>query len=183
MRVADDSKDWPKKKRCTKCSRVRPIIEYTKARQGKYLYWHAWCKSCRYERTRAYHTLHHVELEAKKKIYKENNPINALYGCWKNVAVRRAPKDHSITKQDVYALYKKQNGLCAISGIKMTWVNGTRRPLSTSISIDRKNNKKGYTKQNIQFVCYAINSFKQDMTLQQVINMAKAIIKHNKGRA
>ena len=71
-------------------------------------------------------------------------------------------------------LFKKQEGLCALSGIKMTWATG--KTLPTSISIDRIDNEKGYIEGNVRLVCTAINAFKSTMTDAELLDMASQIV-------
>jgi hypothetical protein len=52
-------------------------------------------------------------------------------------------------------LYHKQNGRCAISGVKMTY--SQLKYQKTQISIDRINNNVGYFVGNVRLVCLWIN--------------------------
>ena len=68
-----------------------------------------------------------------------------------------------ITIQDVYNLYKQQNGLCAILNIQMTYESIERGTTTQhiinklNVSVDRIDSSKCYTKDNIQLVCAIIN--------------------------
>lgn len=59
----------------------------------------------------------------------------------------------TISAEYLIGLYYKQNGLCAISGMKMTHRYKDLR----SISIDRIDSTKGYIKGNVQLVCQWVN--------------------------
>jgi hypothetical protein len=63
-----------------------------------------------------------------------------------------------LTVDFVLALYESQNGKCALTGLEFDYardINFVRRPFAPSI--DRIDNKKGYTKDNVRFVCVAVN--------------------------
>lgn len=59
----------------------------------------------------------------------------------------------TITVEDVVALWDKQNGRCAISGMPMAHEFKNLR----SVSIDRIDSDLGYTLDNIQLVCQWVN--------------------------
>ena len=68
-----------------------------------------------------------------------------------------------------------KNGECVISKIKMTYeFDNGRNPYN--ISIDQINPNNGYTEDNIQLVCMAVNQLKSDFTKDVIINLCKEII-------
>lgn len=75
----------------------------------------------------------------------------------------------------VINLWHKQNGLCAISKIPMTFELRMGR-VPTNVSIDRINGALGYTKENIQLVCMACNQIKSDLTEDQMYIFCKNIV-------
>jgi hypothetical protein len=72
------------------------------------------------------------------------------------------------------ALWEDQKGLCAVSGLRMTWYKG--KALPTSISIDRIDSAKGYTKVNVRLVCYAVNVFRNRWSDDDMYAIATAIV-------
>jgi len=80
----------------------------------------------------------------------------------------------SVTLADLLALWEAQNGLCAITQIKMTWGRGRIQP--TSMSIDRINPTLDYSPGNIRLICHAVNCFRQGMSDDEMFTMAMAII-------
>lgn len=62
----------------------------------------------------------------------------------------------TITKEDLLTVWKAQNGKCAISGLDMTYELGEGR-IYTNVRPS-----KGYTIDNIQLVCMAVNQLKSD---------------------
>jgi hypothetical protein len=126
------------------------------------------CKSC------------HL-INSKKSLSTLDGFIKKLYKDIKNNALKR-PKEISvnITIEDIHDLYKKQNGLCALSGLKMTHTviaNRIDKHIinNYNISIDRINSDLGYTKNNIQLVCAIINIMKNDLPNDNFIELCSVI--------
>lgn len=74
-------------------------------------------------------------------------------------------------------LYKKQNGICALSGVSMTYTLGKGRT-PTNVSVDRIDPTKGYTKDNVQLVCMAVNQMKSDLNMEELLAFCSAVIAH-----
>jgi len=103
-------------------------------------------------------------------------------------AMKRCKKNKKnkfdISTDDWMTQYKKQRGMCAMSGIEMTWeysADGesdfyTAVKYPFNISPDRIDSNKGYTKDNLQFVCNRINAMKNNMSTDQFIDFCKKII-------
>lgn len=88
--------------------------------------------------------------------------------------------DSDLTKDDLVNLFKKQEGNCAISGIKMTYVTGKRTGMiPDNISVDRIDSSKGYTRDNIQLVCSIVNIMKSNLPLNKLVYYCKQIIQNN----
>ncbi len=82
-----------------------------------------------------------------------------------------------LTMDDLRSLWNKQQGLCAISKIPMTYKFDSGR-IFTNVSIDQINPHLGYTKENIQLVCMAVNQMKSDMSLEELYMFCEAILKN-----
>ena len=66
---------------------------------------------------------------------------------------------------DIKKKWDDSKGKCAVSGIKMTHHrDGSGKRIPTNVSIDRINNKKGYTKNNVRLVCWCVNKMKHTMS-------------------
>ena len=74
-------------------------------------------------------------------------------------------------------LFEDQRGLCAISGIPMTYIAGEGR-VGTNISIDRINPNIGYKEDNIQLVTRDVNIFKGQMTMDELYDLCTLILKN-----
>jgi len=69
-----------------------------------------------------------------------------------------------IEPEDVIALWEKQNGKCAISGVYLTHHLDGSGKKEYNASIDRISGDKGYTIHNVQLVCYRINIMKHTLS-------------------
>ncbi len=91
--------------------------------------------------------------------------------------------DVNINKDDIITLYHQQNGVCALTGQKMTHrcnpdaTRGNR--YLTNISVDRINSQKAYEKDNIQLVCSIINTIKWDLPHDEFIWYCYLTYKNN----
>lgn len=94
--------------------------------------------------------------------------------AWKHSAKRRGHK-WDVSNKNLEQMYDKQKGICALSGIKMEGKPKSKfRP-----SIDRKDSRKGYTVNNVQFVCSVINVMKNKLLDREFIDLCKLVVKHN----
>lgn len=89
-------------------------------------------------------------------------------------ALNRCPTDSPVTVDELMEMYGQQNGLCALSCVKMTWAQG--KITGTSMSIDKIDQSGTYTRDNVRLVCYCVNSFRGTMTDQEMLTFAKAIV-------
>jgi hypothetical protein len=87
-------------------------------------------------------------------------------------------RNHDIMDFDREFLKKKiirSNSVCSISGLPLSFKKGD----PCVVSVDRKNNSKGYVKSNIQIVAACINVARQDLTVKQFVSLCKAVAKNN----
>lgn len=83
----------------------------------------------------------------------------------------------SITKEDLKNLWDKQKGKCALSGLPMTYELRQGR-IYSNVSIDQIEHSKGYTPDNIQLVCMAVNQLKSDFDMQTIYKICEAICRN-----
>lgn len=88
---------------------------------------------------------------------------------------RRKNLEFDITLDYLMYLWNKQQGKCALSGIKMTTVLYDGR-IPTNVSLDRIDTKKGYTMDNVQLVCMAVNQMKNDLSINELYSFCKNIV-------
>lgn len=78
--------------------------------------------------------------------------------------------------------YQSQNGRCAVSGLPFKLYDDIAliRISPYLPSLDRIDSNKGYTKNNVQFVLWAINVGKSDWPLKEVLPIWQAAVKNSK---
>jgi len=81
--------------------------------------------------------------------------------------------DFLITKEEVWELYLKQNKKCALSGLDINW--GGNHHSNRTASIDRIDNNKGYTLDNIQLVHKEINMMRWKLSIEEFKNICNII--------
>jgi hypothetical protein len=98
-------------------------------------------------------------------------------------SLKKGAKDRGlsflITLQEIWDLFKKQNGKCALSGIELKF-NSERKIHDGNASLDRINSEIGYIISNVQWVDKTINMSKQQMNNEQFIKMCKEVYEHSK---
>lgn len=102
----------------------------------------------------------------------------AFFSVAKNGAKRRKIV-FKISMEDLWRQYLNQNKKCALSGIDLKFPKSSHGPRE-NISLDRIDSKKGYTKDNIQFIHKKINVMKMDSKEEDFIKMCKTIAEYNK---
>jgi len=127
------------------------------------------------EKKKEYYKKNQKRIRARANDYWQSCPehfISELLNRTKKMSRRRINgKDREtlhpfdIDKTFLVGLWDKQDGYCALSGLKMEHKYG----LLKSASVDRIDSSKGYTKDNVQLVCKFINLGKQESTNEEVI--------------
>tara|TARA_B100001093_G_C26700334_1_gene958761 strand:+ start:67 stop:876 length:810 start_codon:yes stop_codon:yes gene_type:complete len=72
---------------------------------------------------------------------------------------------------DIKELIAKQNNKCVYTGYELEWSHNN----NYKASIDRIDSSKGYTKDNIQLVCFIVNQAKSDLSDDVFIDMCQKI--------
>lgn len=181
---------------CLACGAERPLNDFhlhKKGGQGR----QPKCKECTSSWHRAYNARNDIKAAKKPRVDEYNrkcrteNPekMRTAYADWKKShpssaigrnlrrALVRKPTENAATVKNVVAIWEAQKGLCALSGVTMTWGKGAYCP--TSLSIDRIDSKKGYTKDNIRLLCYAVNAMKGVWGDEHVVEIARGIVAHH----
>ncbi len=98
--------------------------------------------------------------------------FNTLHRMKIRIAANRRKKDYpknfKVNKNYLLKIFPK-NFICPVLKIKMSWGGN----IQTSPSLDRINNKKGYTKDNVCWISYRANSIKCDASYDQIIKVGK----------
>jgi hypothetical protein len=165
---------------CVICKISKPLTEFhnrSSTKEGK----QTSCKECHYN-------------NYVKYIGIEENFINALYSGlwsrWRKIKKREdltnaEKKQHEvkITKPKFLKLWeehKKKYGLkCCMTQTDFTFQRGIRRKISNkhnhNVSVDRLDNSKGYTANNIVFVTFAFNDRKCSIMILDCVNILRHI--------
>ena len=97
--------------------------------------------------------------------------------------MRRFHDDEYMFDVDVdhcVALWGLQKGRCALSGMAMTWVQGTKRADKLqNASLDRIDSGQNYSRANTQLVCMAPNIMKSAFSREELLLFARNIALHN----
>lgn len=115
-----------------------------------------------------------AKVDGDEWLYKNINALlhKKMHQARYNAA--RRGKEFSITIEDLISLAKSQHNLCALSKVKMAHCRTNKW---ANVSIDRIDNNKGYTPDNIRLVCAAVNSMRNRMSDEELLWWAKQISK------
>jgi hypothetical protein len=92
-----------------------------------------------------------------------------------NDSQRRASLDRTcMNPKYLAALFEKQQGLCAITGVPMTHMYGAGRVL-TNASIDRINGEDGYVDGNVRLLCDIVNVMRHTLKDQDFYAWCKLV--------
>lgn len=159
-------------KLCFKCNKELNVENFYKDKSstnGLQTY----CKKCSVSNTKKWGSTFEGFL---KKLYKDIQ----------NNSERKSKKiDVCISIDDIKDIYNKQNGLCALTGIPLTYTIQNSRNTENivnkyNISVDRIDSTKDYVKDNIQLVCAIINRMKMDLSESTFIELCKKVADYEK---
>ncbi len=137
------------------------------------------CPVCSGVFLQAHHTHKYCSTSCKRKQYREHGSetterqYELISGNWERYFGRlctRSFRRELLSKHDCVDILKNQNYKCALTGIELTCLLQKGVVCKTNASIDRINAKGGYTKENVQLVCAAINKLRIDMDVNEFIN-------------
>jgi len=124
------------------------------------------CRPCRYRKRRS----------------RWYGSLPSYLGRLKTYAKKRAKKKglkFDLSKEDLERLWARQQGKCALTGITMTRPDGDPQSLrvATNVSLDRINSSKGYTRDNVQLVCWRANQLKGRLSEEELVFWSKKFVK------
>jgi len=102
----------------------------------------------------------------------------------KVTAERRGLK-FNLPKKFLWQLYQSQGGLCALSGLPITWFDPTmvgKGCTRCTVSIDRIDSSKGYSEDNVQLVHKKVNIMKNVYSQDEFIQLCKLITENNNAK-
>lgn len=159
---------------CLKCGNINKDNFYPKNK--------ALCKQCKSVVNKIdYNNLPKDKKNQKlsqQKNWAKNNLIKVRVLAAKHRALRKNI-EFDIDVDFIHSLLKKQNGLCKYSGVLLDIDNtngdNDNRININTLSIDRVDSSKGYTKDNVVLVTAIVNSMKNDLSENEFIKIIKKI--------
>lgn len=135
---------------CSTCKRIKPIRLFSNGsnyKNGK----RKICKKC-----------NNCDHKKRRKNYTIDQQMSKLLKTCEQSSKKRSKlgRDNmvfDINIDDVMNLKNKQNNKCKYSGRELVW----KINVKNKASIDRIDSNKGYTKDNIQLVCFEVNQAKK----------------------
>ena len=107
----------------------------------------------------------------KAYLQQDSNRLKLLVQGIKKRAVRKG-LEFDITEEDIIG-----HTVCPVFGVDLVFATGSRGGTSYSLSVDRIDSNRGYTKDNIQVMSRLANVMKNNATPEQLLMFADWIIK------
>jgi len=125
---------------CTACGDEKPVAAFYKGfSQSRPV-----CKAC--------------ILRANKQRV-QSCPLEYLRTNWIRLKHIRKRQGYCVdlVVEDLREIFEKQQGLCALSGVVMTFHPEADQSRGTNASIDRIDSTQGYSRDNVRLVCSRVN--------------------------
>ncbi len=185
---------------CTKCEQPKPVSEFARnsSREDGLA---IWCRRC----TSGYHTAyyaedpepvkHRTDGARRKRIangstrerdyqakYREEHRGDLRYEMTRRLTSitkdpGRSARGVTINVDDLVALYLAQGGFCALSGRSLKLKSdGPKDP--EALSIDRRDNSRGYHADNIRLVIWSVNLALSGWGTTHFLELCRDIVAH-----
>lgn len=164
-------------------------IRFDDATYGSiYTRWICKCKRCNQEQSISTSYLRQGVSGTNCALCK-SHPLSFILRMSKGHAKDRGI-EFNITLTDLFNLWEKQNGICALSGEKLLLakpifkvINGKQILIESpkdrnTVSLDRIDSNSAYTVDNIQFVHKTINTMKWQLSEKEFINRCLQIVRY-----
>ena len=96
-----------------------------------------------------------------------------FYRIQKNADVRKIP--FSVTIKELWDLYQKQNGKCALTGLPIDF--SFRTVSASTASLDRIDSAGSYSLGNLQWVHKDINLMKMDLPIERFVELCRLVVR------
>lgn len=155
-------------KRCPRCNVVQTLDNSGVSSRGAYLRYQAYCRACLVEKTRKRRlSIADKPMDPKTRLISYR--VSAIYGR-RNVdrfVAKGIDTDMtlSITSGVIESMLVDQAHRCNICTLPIEF---TREFSLGQFSIDRIDNARGYWLDNVHITCFACNSARNSMTLDQI---------------
>ena len=156
---------------CFKCGEKKKILLFPKYKLGNKVYYRGACKEC-----------WHKQIVNLKRDYSYKNPIYFYFHI--RATARKRRLGVLITKKDFSEWWSSQEQRCFYCKRSFSEIQSNEDKLNKRLrrlTIDRINNKLGYTIDNIVLCCYRCNTVKGDyFNKYEMLKIGKII--NNKSR-
>ena len=120
-----------------------------------------------------------IEHRERRSNHTQEQHIQEILSSSKSSTRRRVDQgrsecsEHTLSKDDIYEILEEQDGKCFYSGRNLVFEYNN----INKISIDRIDNNKGYTRDNVKLVCWVVNQAKSNMEHDEFLSLVKDISK------
>jgi len=139
-------------------------------------------KAYKYQKEKRCKKCKRIDSAIRRQNWSGEQFINELINSCKASCIKRHKKGRSecvefnIDTDYILELLEKQDNKCVLSGrVMVPKINDKNK-----LSIDRIDSDKGYTKDNIQLVCWMVNQAKSNFSDDEFIEMCKNVYLNNK---
>lgn len=159
---------------CNTCKTYKPKDHFSIDRTNLHNNRNGLCRSCKQCQRKHYYAERERLVDDRKALtYKLRQ---AFKGTRRRSKVKGTYTD--LTFDYLRYLWEKQNGLCALTGIPMTYEFYNGRT-NTNLSVDRIDSNKGYVKDNVQLVCMMVNQMKNDLSYEELIDLCSKVLTYS----
>jgi hypothetical protein len=165
-------------KKCSKCQTAKPLTEFNKTKTNKdglsYL-----CKDCNKKTTKAYRERNHKRYYENQKAKRSEESVFISQHLY-NLKTRASKKglEVTVTQEFLLELLQASNYKCSVTGLTMNLETHPRKKANPfKASLDRVDSSKGYTEENVQWVCWSVNQMKSDKTKEEFEFWIKTLYK------
>jgi hypothetical protein len=173
-------------KTCRICNEEKPLADFPYRKDSSNFRSEAstntYCRACSTKKTVQWRKEHPGYKGTGKllKVPPEERLLMSAIRVRLSEAKSRAKKlnqpEVSVDEDRLLALFKEQNGCCALSGVKM--LIEMKHPLS--LSLDKIEPAQGYTVGNVQWTAWAVNRAKGDLSHQDFLSMCECVLAYQK---
>jgi hypothetical protein len=172
---------------CNDCGEAKSSDQFTRSKpslnfKSSHRIHHSYCKACNAHRAREWRKQRpNYRGTGRLKVVPQQDRLlmsairqrltDARSRCKKYG--REAPQ---ITDLELYELFLTQGRACALTGAPLSLEKD--HPLC--LSLDQKDPLKGYTKGNVQWLAWAVNRAKGDLTMIDFYGMCEAVMDYRK---
>jgi len=158
---------------CTLCGVDKNLEDFDKHKHGRYGR-RTICKSCQAIKAKEYR-LKKPEFIKELK-FKYRNSFDGFIITVLGQSRRRATKLYNgfdLDEEFLKKLWTNQNGLCEFTGYPLEFTKAPETKNPYQASLDRIDSSKGYTKDNVRWVCWFINQMKLDYSEEEFKKLIK----------